>query len=252
MTIERPRMIMPQVIGHRGAAMLAPENTLAGIRKGASEGARMVEFDVQPTKDDVVVLMHDTTVDRTSDGKGNVADLTYEEFAALDAGSWFSDDFRGERPPTLAETLKLCGELGLRANVEIKPDLPDIERAVDLVLKDIDAVWTFDNAGPVISSFSPDVLRECRRRSSTIPLGALVGRRKEFWPGLTREIACMSVHFSRRKLTKTEVEQARSEGLSVAVYTVNNPVEALKLFRWGVDAVFTDDPRGILEAIDQG
>ncbi|MEQ8710228.1 MAG: glycerophosphoryl diester phosphodiesterase [Rhodospirillales bacterium] len=243
-------MMLPPVIGHRGAARFAPENTLAGIRRGAELGARMVEFDVQPTRDGVVVLMHDTTVDRTSNGTGPVAEMTHQQFAGLDAGSWFSPEFAGEPAPTLVETLTLCGELGLRANVEIKPDLPDVERAVDLVLKDIEAVWSFDASGPVISSFSPDVLRVCRQRSSGIPLGVLVWKDKSWWPELAADIGAMSVHFSRRNLRKTDVEAALQADLKVAVYTVNDPPEARKLFGWGVTAVFTDDPAAILAVAD--
>lgn len=250
--MDRPKMMLPPVIGHRGAARFAPENTLVGIRRGAELGARMVEFDVQPTRDGTVVLMHDTTVNRTSNGAGPVADMTYEQFSLLDAGSWFAADFTGEPAPTLVQALRLCGELGLRANVEIKPDLPDVTRAVDLVLKDIEAVWSFDATGPVISSFSPEVLRVCRERSSGIPLGVLVWKDKSWWQELAADISAMSVHFSRRNLRKTDVETAIRADLKVATYTVNDPQEARKLFGWGVTAVFTDDPAAILAVTDQG
>jgi glycerophosphoryl diester phosphodiesterase len=243
-------MLMTTVIGHRGAALHAPENTLVSIRKAAEQGARMVEFDVQPTRDDIVVLMHDTTVDRTSNGTGAVADLDFDYVSNLDAGSWFGAGFAGEPAPTLVETLKLCGELGLRANVEIKPDLADPERAVDLVVKDIEATWTFDAAGPVISSFSGDVLRLVRKRSARLPIGVLVWKDKTLWPGLARETGAMSVHFSRRNLTETDVKAAIDEGLAVAVYTINDPAEAKKLLGWGVTGLFTDDPGGILAAVE--
>lgn len=244
-----PRMLMTTVIGHRGAAMHAPENTLVSIRRAAEAGARMVEFDVQPTRDGVVVLMHDTTIDRTTSGTGTLTDLDHAYLSALDAGSWFGPDFAGEPAPTLVETLKLCGELGLRANVEIKPDLPDPERAVDLVVKDIEATWSFDAAGPVISSFSADVLRLVRKRSARLPIGVLVWKDKTIWPGLAAETGAMSVHFSRRNLTQTEVAEASGQGLAVAVYTVNDPAEAKRLLGWGVTGLFTDDPGGILAAI---
>ncbi len=247
--MNAPRMLMTTVIGHRGAAMHAPENTLVSIRRAAEAGARMVEFDVQPTRDGVVVLMHDTTIDRTTSGTGTLTDLDHDYVATLDAGSWFAPDFAGEPAPTLVETLKLCGELGLRANVEIKPDLPDPERAVDLVVKDIEATWSFDSAGPVISSFSADVLRLVRKRSARLPIGVLVWKDKTIWPGLAGETGAMSVHFSRRNLTKSEVAEAVGQGLAVAVYTVNDPAEAKKLLGWGVTGLFTDDPGGILAAI---
>ena len=117
------------------------------------------------------------------------------------------------------------------------------------MVKDIEATWSFDSAGPVISSFSADVLRLVRKRSARLPIGVLVWKDKTIWPGLAGETGAMSVHFSRRNLTKSEVAEAVGQGLAVAVYTVNDPAEAKKLLGWGVTGLCTDDPGGILAAI---
>ena len=115
----------PKVIGHRGAAENAPENTLESFRAAAAEGARWVEFDAKLTADNAVIILHDDDLDRTTNGKGPAKLNTLAELKALDAGSWFKPGlqpgFAGARIPTLAETLRLLGELDLSANVELKP-----------------------------------------------------------------------------------------------------------------------------------
>ena len=112
---------LPQVIGHRGAAAAAPENTLASIRKAKELGASWIEFDVKLTRDGQAILFHDDRLERTTDGRGAVAATTLAEIKRLDAGSWFGPAFRGEPVPTFDEALMLCAELGLGINVEIKP-----------------------------------------------------------------------------------------------------------------------------------
>src|SRR5258708_3986607 len=111
----------PRVLGHRGGGKLAPENTLAGIRKAAAMGFGGVEFDVMLSADKVPLLIHDETVDRTTSGHGSVAATPYARLASLDAGAWFSPEYRGERVPSFEEAGRLCARLGLWANVEIKP-----------------------------------------------------------------------------------------------------------------------------------
>ena len=112
---------LPRVIGHRGAAAVAPENTLASLRRAKELGAGWVEFDVKLTRDGAAVLIHDERLERTTDGRGEVARTTLAELRKLDAGAWFDPAFAGERVPTLGDALALCGELGLGINVEVKP-----------------------------------------------------------------------------------------------------------------------------------
>ncbi len=109
------------VVGHRGASAHAPENTLASLRRAWELGAAWVEFDVKLTRDGVPILMHDAKLKRTTNGSGLVASLDYAAIARLDAGAWFPGAFAGERIPTLDEAVALLQELGLAANVEIKP-----------------------------------------------------------------------------------------------------------------------------------
>src|SRR5579859_6338194 len=112
-----PSFSPPAIIGHRGAAGLAPENTLAAIRAAAAAGARWVELDVQLTRDGVPVLLHDSTLERTTDGEGKVGDADLDALRRVDAGSWFAPRFLGQRVPTLAEAVAELGQLGLGANL---------------------------------------------------------------------------------------------------------------------------------------
>src|SRR2546425_7902993 len=143
----------PRIIGHRGGGTLAPENTLAGIRKAATMGFGGVEFDVMLSADKVPLLIHDETLDRTTNGQGSVAATPYARLASLDAGAWFGPEYRGERVPTLEQAGKLCVELGLWANVEIKP-AQGFERetgaaAAKLALE----LWRGASPAPLLSSF---------------------------------------------------------------------------------------------------
>jgi hypothetical protein len=112
---------LPRVVGHRGAAASAPENTLAGLRRAHQLGVGWVEFDVKLSGDGVPILMHDAVLERTTDGKGAVADTAYADIRALDAGAWFGPEFAGERVPSFDEAIDLLLSHGLGANVEIKP-----------------------------------------------------------------------------------------------------------------------------------
>ena len=112
---------IPKIIGHRGAAGYAPENTLDSIKTAAEMGFDWVEFDVKLTKDSVPILFHDETLDRTTNGHGKVADTTFEEIRELEAGSWFSDGFAGVQVPSLEETIEVLIDLNMAVNMEIKP-----------------------------------------------------------------------------------------------------------------------------------
>src|SRR5438046_1457673 len=119
---QLPRIRLPSVIGHRGAAARAPENTLAGLRVAKQLGCSWVEFDARLTADGVLVLCHDPRLERTTDGSGLISMLSLASVRDCDAGSRFAADFAGERVPTLAAALRLAAELGLGCNIEIKAD----------------------------------------------------------------------------------------------------------------------------------
>jgi glycerophosphoryl diester phosphodiesterase len=236
----------PRVIGHRGAVGHAPENTLGGLRKAAELGATWVEFDVALTKDNVPVLMHDDTVNRTTDGSGNLADMTLTEVRALDAGRWFSDEFAGERVPTLTETIRLLDDLGLGANVEIKPTAGRESETGRIVAKQVADEWPNSLRAPVFSSFQVDALAAAQQAAPAIPRGWLMRRPRKDWQERARALDCLSVHCDHRALDRRTASEIRDAGYHLLAYTVNDAKRALKLFGWGVESVFSDYPDRIL------
>lgn len=233
---------VPRVIGHRGAARLAPENTLAGLRKAKAEGAAWVEFDVKLSADGVPYLLHDDTLDRTTDGKGPAAGLTMAALQRLDAGSWWGPAFAGERLPTLAEAVALLTELGLGANVEIKA-CPGHEAATGRVVGAwVGAHWPARLPPPLLSSFSPEALEAVRDTAPDVARGMLVHDRLKEWPVLAPRVGAVSVHTWWGFVTPDLAAAVRAAGYALLVYTVNDAAEARRLFSLGVAAVFSDAP----------
>ena len=138
-----PNWPYPKLIAHRGAGRLAPENTLAAIRTGAQHGFAMMEFDVKLTRDDVPILLHDDTVDRTSNGTGAASQFKFRELAELDFGAWHSAAFAGEPIATLGAVARFGLANGLHANIEIKPSAGQEARTGHLVAEHAAALWQY-------------------------------------------------------------------------------------------------------------
>ena len=230
----------PRVIAHRGAGALAPENTLGAIRHGASLGFRGVEFDVMLTGDATPVLIHDETLERTTDGKGVVARLPYAEIGKLDAGRWLGERWSGERVPLFDQAARLCRELGVWANVEIKPAKgfeSETGRAVAQMALEL---WRAAPLPPLLSSFAPLSLVAAKAAAPQLPRGLLFGKIPADWLARMRALDCVALHCNYTSLTAPLLEQIRAAGYAVLVWTVNDPAEAKRLYGWGVDAIVTD------------
>ncbi len=243
---------VPPVIGHRGAAALAPENTLAGFRAAARLGVRMVEFDAKLSADGVPLLMHDDTLDRTTNGRGPVREAPWAALADLDAGGWFGPDFAGERIPTLTQALDTCCELGLAANVEIKPCPGRAAETATAVAETIRQVWPGDRTPPLVSSFSMDALEVARETAPWAPRGVLRETPATDWDVLSRSLEPATVHLNWRAVTATVVAALSARSLPVLVYTVNDAGTARRLFGMGVGGVFTDDPDAVMPVVPEG
>ncbi|KWI41265.1 glycerophosphoryl diester phosphodiesterase [Burkholderia ubonensis] len=237
----RPDWPYPRVVAHRGGGTLAPENTLAALDEGARRGHAMVEFDAKLSADDVTFLLHDDTVDRTSDGHGPAARMRYAELGALDAGAWFDARFAGERMPTFEAAAARCVALGLMANVEIKP-CPGRERETGRrVAADAAAYWRDASVPPLLSSFSFDALQQARETAPELPRGMLYEAVPDDWYAQAVDaLGCVSLHADHTRLDEPLVRAIKAAGLRILVYTVNDPERARELVRWGVDAVCTD------------
>lgn len=241
-----PHPPLPPVIGHRGAAARAPENTLASLRRAAADGAHWVEFDVQLTADGVPVLLHDADLRRTTDGSGALAQRSWSEIARLDAGGWFDARFRGERVPSLAQALDACAALGLGANLELKP----APGAADALAEAVARVCS-ERAlarGWIWSSFDPAVLLAVARHAPRAARGCLCEGAPAGAAELARDLGCASVHAAAAALDAPSAAALRRHGATLLVYTVNDPARARELRGFGVASVFSDDPARMADA----
>ena len=247
-----------RLIGHRGAAALAPENTLTGIARAAAAGVGMVEVDVKLTADGVPILMHDDRLDRTTDRTGPVAEIPFSDLRLLDAGSWFGGDFGGEAVPTLADALSLLYSLGLAVNIEIKP-CPG--RAAETALRVVDtvlALWPAKRPPPLLSSLSAEALAAARAAGPDLPVAVLVadgpadratGGRGDDWALLAARLDAAAVAVEAPLLLSGGVARYRIADRAVIAWTVNDGETARRLFADGVDAVITDDPPRVAAAL---
>jgi glycerophosphoryl diester phosphodiesterase len=240
---------LDRVSGHRGAKARAPENTLAGLREARRLGCGWVEFDVMLSRDGVPVLIHDETVDRTTDGRGRVADLTLAELRSLDASAGFGASFGGERIPTLAEAIAACLDLGLAANVEIKPSSGHAAETGRVVARTLREAWP--TAGPpvLLSSFERAALAAARDTAPAIPRGLLADSLPADWETAVQELRCATLHLDHTRATPAGLRDLVARGALVLLDTVNEPARARELLDAGASAVFTDVPDTILAAL---
>jgi len=236
----------PRVLAHRGAGTLAPENTLAALREGAASGFRAVEFDAMAPADDEPVLMHDETLERTTNGVGAVTAVTAAALAQLDAGRWHSPRYAGVPVPRLAEAVAWCRAHGVWANVEIKPARAHETRTGTLVAQVLatayaDALAAADEpALPLVSSFSESALAAARAAEPRLPRALLVERVPADWSERLAQHGAVSLNVSHRALDRAQARAVKDAGYWLFCYTVNEPARARELLQWGVDAFCTD------------
>ena len=230
----------PRVVAHRGGGTLAPENTLGALRYGASLGFLGVEFDVMLAGGGLPVLIHDETFERTTSGKGSVPLSAYADIEKFDAGGWHSAAFKGEKVPTFEAAAKLCRELGLWANVEIKPAKGHESQTGRVVAKMTHDLWRGADLPPVLSSFAMNALAAAKEVAPSLPRGMLVDKIPSDWEARMKTLGCVALHCNYRELTEPLTSAIRSAGYAVLCWTVNDPAEARRLFGWGVDCVVTD------------
>lgn len=230
----------PRVIAHRCGGALAPENTLAGLRIAARLGVKAVEFDAMLSGDGVPVLIHDETLERTTDGRGRVADTPWADLQRLDAGRRHHKSYAGEPLPTLAAALALCDELKLAVNLEIKPAAGH-EHITGSTVAALAAV-SAPRAGLILSSFSPVALDAARELAPELPRALLVEAIPADWSACLEQLGCMALHAAARRLDLAAAKDVTAARVPLACYTVNRPEEAEALFALGVSAVFSDRP----------
>ena len=224
---------LPRWFAHRGGGSLAPENTLAGIRLAARLGYRAVEFDVMLSGDGTPVLIHDETLDRTTNGVGRVCEASDGMLSGLDAGA-------GERIPLFSQAAALCRELDLLANVEIKPACGFERQTAEEVARQLRAHWQGAKLMPLVSSFSLETLDIARVLAPEFPRGVLFDHVPDDWRQVMQRLKAVSLHCNARNIDDDVLQAAADDHVPVLCYTVNDAAQAGQLFERGVTSAFTD------------
>ena len=237
----------PRVLAHRGGGAFAPENTIAAIRIGHERGFRGVEFDAMLCADGQAVLMHDATLDRTTDATGPVAERSWDELARVDAGRWFSPDFAGERIPRLLDAIAFCRSHQVWINAEIKPGPGaehqtgrEVARLIACGFADLLQVGSPSPQLPLLSSFSAEALAAARAAEPGLPRGLLCQRIPDDWREQLERLQCVALHCDHRYLDARAIDAIRDAGYWLFAYTVNERRRAIQLAQWGLDALCTD------------
>ncbi|OQY35881.1 MAG: hypothetical protein B6I38_01050 [Anaerolineaceae bacterium 4572_5.1] len=231
----------PAIIAHRGACAYAPENTLSAFELAVQQQADAIELDVQLSADDHIIVIHDKTVNRTTDGEGLISNLPLKTLKELDAGSAYDDAFRGEKIPTLAEVFETVGKK-IFINVELKSLLTS-KKLTEKVAK---CVRDHNMASRVLfSSFNPIALIQIAKLLPQTPRGLLVYSGPLGVLARTRFgelVPHQSLHINLQGAKQDLVDRAHRQGRSVLVYTVNHPADIQRLVKLGIDGFFTNDP----------
>ncbi|WED22780.1 glycerophosphoryl diester phosphodiesterase [Vibrio sp. JC009] len=230
------------IMGHRGAAALAPENTLAGVRAAVKAGVSWIEVDTQLSADGVPVITHDASVARCTDGEGQVAELTLRELKKLDAGSWFGPEFSKEPIPTLEELLVFCAENQVGINLELKVHC---ESQVEALVKSVATVIrqsSFPAGQLLISSFSKGAIEEIKQALPEIRIGYITEEETTDYLQELARLDMYSVHVNQKILTQPMAEAILAAGYELNIWTMNNPEKRNDFEQIGVSNIITDDP----------
>lgn len=237
---------LPKVIGHRGACAYAPENTIESILTAAAMGTEWVELDVMLTRDSVPVIFHDDTLDRTTNGSGNLADHDWDDLKNLEAGSWFGDSFAGIKIPSLEDVLEVIVDKGLGLNLEIKPTAGRERETAEVALDTLSRIWD-DHSRLLISSFQYSCLEVAQDMAPDWYRGVLFDDADEQgmpenWRDIVDYLDGTTVNIGNKMVTRELIEEIIEFEKAILVYTINDPQRARLLQSWGVDAVFSDCP----------
>ena len=230
----------PRWVAHRGAGTLAPENTLAAFRKGAEYGYRMFECDAKLSADNVVFLMHDATLNRTTNGHGIGGEQNWLQLSQLDAGSWHSRQFSGEPLPTLANLAHYCIRNRYFLNIEIKPT-PGVEfKTGEIVAQQAALLWEHEEVPPLLTSFQVDALKGAQQAAPQLPRGLLLHNLPEGWLDTAKSLNCSAVVCQFALWTTEIVDAVHSAGMRCLSYTVNDEWATQHLIAIGTDGIITD------------
>ena len=231
----------PKWVAHRGAGASAPENTITAFQRGFDSGFRMFECDAKMSADGVIYLLHDSSLDRTTNGQGMAHEYIWTELNKLDAGSWHSEFFAGSCIPTLEEVSKFCIERDCYLNIEIKPS-PGFEivtgEQVALLAKDL---WLNQKVQPLLTSFQQKSVQAAHAKVPYLPIGLLLHKQPPSWRSVLKELPYQAIACNAEIINEELIEECQSMDLGCLAYTVNDIDQAQKLLSMGVDTIITDN-----------
>ncbi|NMA95372.1 MAG: glycerophosphodiester phosphodiesterase [Clostridiales bacterium] len=241
---------MPRIIAHRGASAHAPENTMPAFELAIEMGAEGIELDVHLSKDNEVVVIHDATINRTSDGEGIVKDMTLEELRKFDFGKWFGDEFEGTHIPALKEVLELLKDWDGLLNIEIKGHIEIYAGIEQRVIDLIEAYNMKDNV--IISAFNHFYLRNIKNIDPDIKIGLLYGvGLVEPWL-YAKNIGAEALHPSYHAIDSELIDGCRKSNVILNPYTIDEIEDIRRMIDLGVDGIITDYPDRVLAVRDKG
>ncbi len=230
-----------EIWAHRGASAIFPENTMLAFVEAWRSGADAIELDVQRTRDGELVVIHDETLNRTTNGRGYVYSSSYSWIKTLDAGEKIHPRFRGEKVPTLREVLDFIQSTGMRLNIEIKNEQVNYPGIEMQVIRTVEQFKLVDRV--VISSFNHQTVQLVKNASPQLETALLTGAFTHFSPSYAHQIGMNAIHPAKRTVNPVYMQEALLYQIKVRPYTVNEP-NLIRVFRaLGVDAVITDHPK---------
>ena len=232
----------PTIFAHRGSSAYAPENTLAAFELAIRQNAHAIELDAKLSSDGHVVVIHDASVDRTTDGEGKVAELSLASLKSLDAGCKYDKSFCGEKIPTLEEVFETVGGKTF-INVELTNYATPKDNLPEKVAEIVRSTGMHDRV--LFSSFNPFSLRRIHKLIPNIPIGLLaLPRIAGAWARsfLGNWVHYDALHPEVRDTNQRLIFRLQKRGHRVHTYTVNHPEDMEKFFKWGISGIFTDDP----------
>lgn len=234
----------PLWIAHRGAGKLAPENTLAAFRVGASHGYRAFECDVKLSADGVPFLLHDATLQRTTPERGTAGERSWSELARIDAGGWHSRAYAGEPIPSLEAIAAYVLRNGFALNIEIKPTPGQELDTGRVAAREAARLWAASRhapaALPLLSSFRPEALQGAHETAPGLPRALLLDTLWSGWFDIARALEVRACITNHALMDEALIAQLHGAGLRALVYTVNDPAEARRLLALGIDGIITD------------
>ena len=229
----------PFWIAHRGAGKLAPENTLAAFRVGAAHGYRAFECDVKLSSDGVPFLLHDATLQRTTNAHGTAGARSWAELSRLDAGSWHGRLHAGEPPASLKGVAAFCLSNGFALNIELKPSPGQESDTGRAVASAVGSLWG-NCPPPLMSSFDPRCLAAAQSAAPALPRALLIDDVRQGWLDEARQLGCVAVVANYLLYEQAMVADLHRAGLRALAYTVNDPAAVHWLSRLGLDGLITD------------